>query len=310
MNDKLQKYIDSAIRNDGFLFIGILGDKGFGKSVLGLILVNNVLQDWNKTLKHTIFTIQDFSNLAYRSDLVRYEDGRVKIILWDDFALYTSSYGFSKKGERELLINFIEDFEVIREDVAVLVVTCATWEMIPPKIREQPHILIQMTKRGKGEIFKKSRSWLFLRRDYKKIGEIQTRKIPDEIYNKYRELKRKAKRVKEKITVLKKEEKAKQLAEELKDEDWQDEEFLIALGVKDLHGNLTEFGKLVLRYWEMKQNVTKSPILVEFFKKAVPFRKFVMLMRDRGIKAGQGNALGFYHDVIEILEKKSSEVEL
>ncbi len=250
MNSKLFSYIQNAIEKDGFLFIGILGEKGFGKSVTGLNLVYSVLGDWNKTLRHTIFTIQDYHNLPYRSDLERHEDGRVKIILWDDFALHTSSYGFTKKGEREDLINFIEDFEVVREEVAVLVVTCATWDMIPPKLREQAHIFIQMTKRGYGEIWKKSRGWLFLRKDYKKIGEIQTEKIPDEIYNRYREMKRKAKRVKEKMAVLKKEERAKQLAEELNDEDWEDEELLIALGIKDLHGNLTGFGQLVKKYYD------------------------------------------------------------
>ena len=255
VNNKLFKYIQNAIERDGFLFIGILGEKGFGKSVTGLNLVYSVLGDWDKVLRHTIFTIQDFQNIAYRDDLERHEDGRVKIILWDDFALHTSSYGFTKKGFREEIIEFVEDFEVVREEIAVLVVTCATWDMIPPKLREQAHIFIQMTKRGQGEIWKKSRSWLFLRKDYKKIGDITTEKIPDEIYNKYREMKRKAKRVKDKMIVLKKEERAKQLAEELKEEDWEDEELLIALGIKDLHGNLTGFGKLVKKYYDEVRDV-------------------------------------------------------
>ncbi len=248
MSDKLFKYIQSAIEHDGFLFIGILGDKGRGKSVTGLNLLYQVLGDWEKVLKHTIFTIQDFQNIPYRSDLERYIDGRVKIVLWDDFALHTSSYGFWK-ADRENLTNFIEEFEIVREYVAVLVVTCATWDMIPPKLREQAHIFIQMTKKGKGEIWKKTRGWLFLRKDYKKIGEIQTEKIPNEIYNRYRQLKHKAVNVKRKMDILRREEKAKELAEKLTEEEWEDEELLIALGIKDVHGNLTEFGELVVKYY-------------------------------------------------------------
>jgi len=248
VSDKLFKYIQSAIEHDGFLFIGILGDKGKGKSVTGLNLLYQVLGDWEKVLKHTIFTIQDFQNLDHRDDLERYVDGRVKIVLWDDFALHTSSYGFWK-ADRENLTNFIEEFEIVREYVAVLVVTCATWDMIPPKLREQAHIFIQMTKKGKGEIWKKTRGWLFLRKDYKKIGEITTEKIPDDIYNRYRQLKHKAVRVKRKMDLLRREEKAKELAEQLTEDDLQDEEFLIALGIKDLHGNLTSFGELVMKYY-------------------------------------------------------------
>jgi|Deesub1362A_J573_1020465.scaffolds.fasta_scaffold00263_37 hypothetical protein len=248
--NKLMNVINSAIENDGFLFIGILGDKGLGKTVLGMNITFDILKDWRAVLKHMVFTITDFSNLSGRSDLIRHTDGRIKAVLWDDFALHTSSYGFTKKGEREQLIDFIEDFEVVREEVAVLIVTAATWEMIPPKLRDAAHIFIQMTKRGKGEVWAKQRGWLFLRKDYKKIGEIESQKIPDEIYNEYREMKRKAKRVKEKMAVIKQKERARKLALELSSEEWKDIDLLTAYGILDMHGNLTEFGRLVKKYAE------------------------------------------------------------
>ncbi|ADB58832.1 hypothetical protein [Archaeoglobus profundus] len=290
MSDKLFKYIQNAIEKDGFLFIGILGNKGFGKSVLGLNLVSNVLGDWKKVLKHTIFTIQDFQNIDYRDDLERYEDGRVKIILWDDFALHASSYGFWK-ADRENLTNFIEEFEIVREYVAVLVVTCATWEMIPPKLREQAHIMIQMTKRGQGEIWKKTRGWLFLKKEYKKIGEISTEKIPDEIYNRYRQLKHKAVRVKRKIDLLRREEKAKELAERLTEKEWEDEELLIALGIKDVHGNLTEFGELVVKYYNGKENGRCGCAVVK-----LTFREFANILRSCGIRGDDKKFLRAYNE--------------
>lgn len=148
---RLSDMVQEAIEMDGFLFIGVLGDKGLGKSVLALNLLYQILCDWNSVLKHVIFTIQDFGNLYTRSDLIRHTDGRIKAIVWDDFALYTSSYGFTKRGEREQLIDFVEDFEVVREDVAVLIVTCATWEMIPPKLRDNAHVFINMVKKELGK---------------------------------------------------------------------------------------------------------------------------------------------------------------
>ncbi len=312
MSKELFRAINSAIGNDGFLFIGILGDKGLGKSVAGINLLYEVLKDWDKTLKHIIFTINDFANLGYRKDLERHEDGRVKIILWDDFALHTSSYGFSKKGERDQLVDFIEDFEVVREEVAVLVVTAATWEMIPPKLREAAHIFINMVKRGKGEVWAKRRSWLFLKKEFKKIGVIETEKIPEEVYNAYREMKRKAKKVKEKMSLLKQKEKAESLAEELTEEDWEDDLLLMALGIKDLHGNLTEFGKLVYRVWEDKtnKNGTDGFILAELFNEAISRNRFETLMRSCGIKGSRESFRVAYNELLRYLEKKSLEVEL
>jgi len=80
--------------------MGTLGDKGLGKSVLCLNLAYQILKDWDLVLKHVIFTINDYNNVPYRTDLERHSDGRVKVLIWDDFALHTSSYGFTKKGER------------------------------------------------------------------------------------------------------------------------------------------------------------------------------------------------------------------
>ncbi len=307
MSDKLVRLMNSAIENDGFLFIGILGDKGLGKTVLTLNLAYEILRDWNQTLKHVIFTINDFNNIPYRSDLERHTDGRVKVIAWDDFALHTSSYGFTKRGERDQLIDFVENFEVVREDVAVLIVNCATWEMIPPKLRDNAHVFIQMTKRGKGEIWVKSRGWLFIRKDYKKIGEIQCEKIPDEFYNRYREMKRKAKLIKEKMALIRQKEKAKALAEELTEEELNDPELLAAYGVYDLHGNLTEFGRLVMRYIHERKQIERELFnLAKIFRKVIPQREFERLGLDCGLQRDKLRVL--YKLVVQRLIEKNGNV--
>ena len=307
MSEKLLSLMRKAIENDGFLFIGILGDKGLGKSVLTLNLAYEILEDWQKTLKHMIYTISDYNNIPYRSDLERHVDGRVKVIAWDDFALHTSSYGFTKRGEREALIDFVENFEVVREDVAVLIVNCATWEMIPPKLRDNAHVFIQMTKRGKGEIWVKSRGWLFLRRDYKKIGEIECEKIPDDVYRQYREMKRKAKAVKERMALIRQKEKAKALAEELTEEELNDPELLAAYGIYDLHGNLTEFGRLVMRYVNERKQIERELFnLAKIFRKAIPQREFERLGLDCGLQRDKLRIL--YKLVVQRLIEKNGNV--
>jgi hypothetical protein len=307
MSDKLMNLIKSAIEKDGFLFIGILGDKGFGKSVLTLNLVYEVLGDWQEVLKHVIFTINDFNNIPYRSDLTRYVDGRVKVVAWDDFGLHTSSYGFTKRGERDQLIDFVENFEVVREDVAVLIVNCATWDLIPPKLRDNAHVFIQMTKRGKGEIWVKTRGWLFLRKDYKKIGEIESLKIPDGVYSQYRAMKRRAKAIKEKMALIRQKEKAKQLAEELTDEELRDMELLSAYGIYDLHDNLTEFGKLVMRYIHERKQIERELFnLAKIFRKAIPQREFERLGLDCGLQRDKLRVL--YKLVVQRLIDKNGNV--
>ena len=294
MSEKLFNLMNKAIENDGFLFIGVLGDRGLGKSVLSLNLAYEVLKDWQKTLRHVIFTINDFNNVSYRRDLERHSDGRIKVLVWDDFALHTSSYGFTKRGERDQLIDFVENFEVVREDVAVLIVNCATWEMIPPKLRDNAHVFIQMTKRGKGDVWVKTRGWLFIRKDFKKIGEIQSEKIPDEVYQQYREMKRKAKTIKEKIALIRQKEKAKALAEELTEEELSDPEILAAYGIYDIHGNITEFGKLVMQYVEERQKIERELFnLSNLFRKAISQREFERL----------GLHVGLQRDKLRILYK-------
>lgn len=254
----INEWMFRAIKADGFLYIIVTGERGLGKSVLALNVVFEVFKTmfpeegddelWDLVIKHTIFTIDDFQNIEYRDDLVRGEDGRVVIVLWDDFALHTSSYGFLR-GEGDKIGEFVEFFEVARENVAVLIVTAATFDMVPPKLRGAPQIIIQMRKRGKGIVYVREEpedsKFALFKKYFAKKYVLYSNKIPDQIYLKYRRLKRKAVAVKRKMSLLKKESYAQSVAKSIAD--WSDEIMLIARGIVDLHGNLTEFGKMVIR---------------------------------------------------------------
>ena len=311
----LVERIREAIRDDGFLLIGITGERGRGKSVLGLNLLYEVLGDWDKVLKHTIFTIEDFQNLRHRQDLERARDGRVKIALWDDFALHTSSYGFMK-GEGVKIADFIEEFEVVREYLAVLVITCATWEMVPPKIRSAPKVLINMYSKGKGLILEKEEDSpaSFLKRVFRLGGKVKSQKIPDEVYQRYRALKREAIEVKKAIMDLKREDDAARIAQSLREEDWDNHRYLKALGILDLHGNYTFFGEMVRRKWEEIQeakNAIKQSIFRDIFRKMISQRDFERLAQAHGIKvmAARGLYKGLLDQLLIEEERRNGNIK-
>ncbi|AEA46064.1 hypothetical protein [Archaeoglobus veneficus] len=315
--------IEEAIESDGFLLLGVTGDKGRGKSVLALNIAYEVLQEWNSVLRHTIFTIEDFYNLEYRKDVERAADGRVKIAVWDDFALHTSSYGFLK-GDGERIANFIEEFEVVRENVAVLVITAATWDMVPPKLRNAPHVLINMYARGKGLIFERDESspFAFLRKIFRVGGKIKSEPIPDEIYRKYRMLKRNAILVKRRQAELRLEKYAAFLADKMLDGDWKDEITLKARGLLDLHGNLTKFGEMVLLMWinahgrapkylpntinnipgaAIVQNDTEASILKKTIEKRLTTRALATILRNHGVRINQGQVCTVRRALLDLL---------
>jgi len=263
-SDEIQKWILKCVKKDGFGLILIFGDKGRGKSTLGLNIVYNTLKKlypdyddnvlWDQTVKHTLFTIEDFDNAPNRKDIWKWEDGRIPILLWDDFAMHTSSYGFLR-GEGGKIGEFLEDFEAVREDIAVIVITCATPEMIPPKMREAPQVYIKMTERGTGKIYVKEDD-----KEGKTLFDkilvwkytITSSKVPDEFYQKYRELKKKAHEIKKKQRLMRKKEKAEELAEKIKEWEWKDKLILSSYGIIDTFDNVTGFGELVIRAYVEK----------------------------------------------------------
>jgi len=305
-----------VVKNDGFILIVLEGDKGFGKSNAMLEIVHNILarwtnkECWDQVLKHVIFTIDDFWNLSRRTELIRDDRKRIVAVGWDDFGMHTSGYAFLR-GEGAKVGEFIEDFEAVREICSVLVVSVATFGILPPAIREkgQVHFRVVMVKRGKAIAFKRER---YIERDldkwkWKAIVKMPFDKVPEDVYSKYRQMKRRAEEVRRKMVLIKKVEKAKKVAEKLSAEDWKDEIKLIALGIKDIHGNWTEFGLIVRGEWEkIGENVTDDFILPDLFQNAINFREFVTLMRNCGIKAEQRKALEFYHSILNELKSKST----
>jgi len=259
LEKQIKKWVKTA-ENDGFVFIGVTGDKGNGKSVFSFLLWYELmkqfgyefdfLNDCDLILNHLIFTIDDYYGLE-RRDVIKFECKGIEKVccaVWDDFGLHTSSYGFLK-GEGAKIGDFVEQFEVVREKTGILIANGATWDLIPPKIRNSPNVIWDVYERGKAKIYEKIKI-LWLELTWKKRKDMEFEDLPVEFYKKYRNIKDKAIRVKRYMRLVKLEEKAEKLSEKLTPEDWEKEELLIAYGIKDMFGNLTELGELVKRFWE------------------------------------------------------------
>jgi len=248
--EELLKRMREAVENDGWLFILICGERGNGKSTLALKLLKKLFDyynvgDWRNVLSHTIFTIHDFDNMIEKSN-IRYEDRLIGLV-WDDFALHTSVYQFWDPLRQRVLTEFIENFEAVREDVAVLITTAATPDMLPPKLRNAPHISLDVFKRGAARFFTKKRVlWFYIKWTGKDIIEFDP--LPQEVYSTYREMKRRAVEGKRKARhLLVKNSLAEKVAAVV---DLEDEYMLYGLGLKDIHGNWTPLGRKVLKIIE------------------------------------------------------------
>jgi hypothetical protein len=289
-----------VIENKGFILVAFVGDKGFGKSNALLDFMYNILrlvkdfesdkESWDYVVKHIVFTIPDFMNLKHRDDLIRDKFGRVVIAGWDDFGLHNSGYAF-QRGEGDEIGEFIEWFEAIRERLGICVLSVATYELIPPKLRKtgQVHLRFEFVGRGEAIIYRKEKKrnrldkWYWL-----ELGTIRFKKVPDWVYDKYLVLKHRAEEVKYQKMLMRKMNKALSIIEKMPEDWWQDDLKLMALGLKDIHGNWTELGKMVKEYIEGSNE--NSDFAVELanseieVNKAISHDLIAVALREEGYK--------------------------
>jgi len=251
-----EKMLD-AINNDGFLFVLIIGERGRGKSSLGLNILYHLYGDAELVRRATIFTMDDYDSLVQNTRCrgLRAEDGRVKAVLWDDMGLHFSTYKWFMPHERQRLMEFVENFQSVREDVAVIIGTVVEAEMLPPKIRGTANAMIDCVKRGRAKLFTYSR-YLWLKK-WKAVGVIEWSKTEPQLYLAYKQMKRRAHRAKEKARIVSRTKLAKIYAELLRSLSDIDAELLYGLGIIDKDGNLTPFGQYVIR----KANLDEEYIL-------------------------------------------------
>ena len=237
----------SAVEEDGFIFVLIVGERGRGKSSLALNLGYLVYGSWEAVLKSLVFTVDDFdSKVSRRPRELLADDGRIRLLIWDDMGLHFSTYRWFVPHERQRMMEFVENFQTVREDTAILIATAVEPDILPPKIRNAANIIVDCYRRGKAKVYTYVRRlWL---RTWKVVGEIEWSRSDAETYARYREMKRVAHRAKQKARILAKTKLVSAYAKVLESlMDRLDRELLYGLGIIDIDGNVTDFGKLVLR---------------------------------------------------------------
>lgn len=241
----LKQKFREAIEEDGFVFVLIIGERGRGKSTLALNMLYNIYRDPGAVRRAIVFTPDDYDSLVQRGDGLRAEDGRIKALLWDDMGLHFSTYQWFIPHQRQRMMEFIENFQTVREDIAVLIGTVVEAEMLPPKMRGTVNYMIDAQKRGRAKLFGNKRYLWF--KTWKVIGEITWTKTEPELYQYYKQMKRRAHRAKERARIISRTKLARIYAELLQSLSDIDFELLYGLGIVDKDGQLTPFGEYVLK---------------------------------------------------------------
>ncbi|MCE4601262.1 MAG: hypothetical protein F7C38_06845 [Desulfurococcales archaeon] len=242
----LRDKIDEAIHEDGFLFVLIIGERGKGKSTLALNVLNWIYGgDAGRVKRATIFTIDDYDSIVNKQDnLLSGGDGRIKALLWDDMGLHFSTYQWFIPHLRQRMTEFIENFQSVREDIAVLIGTVVEADMLPPKMRGTANYMVDCVRRGKAKLFGYKRYLWF--KTWKVKGELEWTKADPNLYSYYKKMKKKAHRAKEKARIASRTKLAKIYADLLKSLSRVDVELLYGLGIVDKDNELTPFGEYVL----------------------------------------------------------------
>jgi len=162
------------------------------------------------------------------------------------------------------MIDFLENFQSIREDVAVFIATVVELDMLPVKLRNAANYLVDTQKRGWGKVYGYSRIlWL---KKWKYMGEIVWSKADPQLYEKYRELKRMAHRARRKARVITYTKLVKAYAEVIKalyEKGELDVETLYGLGIIDKDYNITRFGILVLKRASLEPEIIQDLLVSE-----------------------------------------------
>ena len=173
---------------EGFADALIFGDKGSGKSTYALISAYQVYNDWEEVFRHLVFDPEKAIRLIKEA----LEDGvRIPMLIMDDAGLWL---GKSEWWEQRK-IRFSEFYNVIREICSCVVFTTPSDDIIG-RLLKQIGLRIKITlsdeKLSIAKVYKVKISPLFQQYIKTLKQEVFVRHLPDETYERYKALKRKA----------------------------------------------------------------------------------------------------------------------
>lgn len=199
-------YINRTLEYDSFAAVIIFGSKGSGKSTYAIKALAHYYHyvhglkfrdAYQKALQHIGFTAFDVIKLI--------EEGK-NIIIWDDAGVWLSTYMWFDEKYRRYLEKFLDYYDVIRTDTGVILFTTVSKKKLPPKVREDPSVVL--VKMSIISLFRDSygRKWKVSRAEAAQNIELLHRdtvvrptlfydiirvRLPDTVYYRYLEMRKK-----------------------------------------------------------------------------------------------------------------------
>ncbi len=184
----LASLIEFAYEKDKFIDALIFGKKGCGKSVYALITAYQVYRDWDLVFDHLIFNPLDA--LKKMKDALESNE-RIKVLVFDDAGLWLGRLEWWENHK----VKFSEFYNVIRDVCAGVIYTSPADDICGRIVK---HIGLRLMAEELDEEFSKIRVYKVkvspLFQQYVKTlkEEIYRKILPDDIYERYRKMKRKA----------------------------------------------------------------------------------------------------------------------
>ncbi|RLF14484.1 MAG: hypothetical protein DRJ97_06175 [Thermoprotei archaeon] len=133
----LSELIAEYARRRSFICPVICGPKRVGKSVLAIRCVAQALrllkaaksaeEAFEEALKRVAFTPEEVFELIDRG---------YRVIVWDDAGAWIGTYRWYSEQHHDMLVKFLEYWNVIGTDVYALVMTTPSIMYLPPKVRD------------------------------------------------------------------------------------------------------------------------------------------------------------------------------
>lgn len=183
-----------AYEAEGFKGFVIVGPQGAGKTVLMLWSLFMLFEDWDVVFDHIVFDWRDhFSKLEKWIEVNAGRGGdyeRYAALAYDDAAVQFSKYLFFV--DKALSWSISQYFQLVRRVAAGVLITCVDEEELLRPVRSQPFSFIEVKRLGKwtsvAKFYQPVKKPLGRRR-MRVIGAFTfTPLLPDEVYERYREL--------------------------------------------------------------------------------------------------------------------------
>lgn len=173
------------IQKPTFVGVTLYGERRIGKSVLGLMSMYEIYQDWDEVFKHIFFTMQDLTAFLMKCAKTDY---KCPVILWDDSGV---AGGTQMYHTNRVLVHYMSAvFDVIGTVLKGIILTTPDSENMIKAIRRANFYKVKIVP-GKSKFDRIANIYLPIRTPYeqfrlKKVGlDHFDVRLPTAVYEEY-----------------------------------------------------------------------------------------------------------------------------